>query len=70
MPSFYDVQRARTPRPQLRCANHFSFPPTQRHGLLDPTSSLRSSNQRANLMNSYRSLLDALNVPTLQHITA
>ncbi len=65
-----DVSRDKLPRSRVQCANHFSFPPTQRHGLLDPTSSLRSSNQRANLMNSYRSLLDALNVPTLQHITA
>ena len=61
MPSFYDVQRARTPRPQLRCANHFSFPPTQRTGLLDSTKR-RSSNQRVNLERSFHSLLDALSI--------
>lgn len=62
MPSFYDVQRARTPRPQLRCANHFSFPPTQRKGLLDPTSPARSSDQQENLERSYRKMLFALNM--------
>lgn len=70
MPSFYDVQRARTPRPQLRCANHFSFPPTQRMGLLDPTTCPRSSNQHANLERSYRNLLSALNIAPMQHHTA
>ena len=70
MPSFYDVQRARTPRPQLRCANHFSFPPTQRMGLLDPTTCPRSNNQHANLERSYRNLLSALNMAPMQHHVA
>ena len=70
MPSFYDVQRARTPRPQLRCANHFAFPQTQRKGLLEPTTRTRSSNQRVNLLRSYNDLLDALDVPQLQQSTA
>lgn len=69
MPSFYDVQRARTPRPQLRCANHFSFPPTQRMGLLDPTTHVRSTDQQVNLQRSHRSLLSALNVAPMQHNT-
>lgn len=43
-----------------RRANHFSFPPTQRTGLLDSTIR-RSSNQRVNLERSFLNLLDALN---------
>lgn len=70
MPSFYDVQRARTPRPQLRCANHFSFPPTQRKGLLGPTALKRSSDQTANLEQSFRNLLLALNMAPMQQYTA
>lgn len=70
MPSFYDVQRARTPRPQLRCANHFSFPPTQRKGLLGPTALKRSSDQTANLEQSFRNLLFALNMAPMQQYTA
>ena len=60
---------ARVSRQQPLRANHFSFPPTQRFGLLDSTPA-RSSNQRLNLKRSYENLLNALNVPTLQHITA
>ena len=56
-------------RQQSLRANHFSFPPTQRFGLLGSTPA-RSSNQRLNLKHSYENLLDALNVPTLQHVTA
>lgn len=70
MPSFYDAQRARSPRPQLRCANHFSFPPTQRKSLLEPTTRTRSTNQRVNLLRSYSDLLDILDVPQLQHTMA
>lgn len=45
-------------------ANHFSFPPTQRTGLLvSPTiQRTRSSSQRLNLQRSYRALLDALSL--------
>ncbi len=70
MPSFYDVQRVRTPRPQLSCANHFSFPPTQRKGPPAPTTRARSSNQRVNLLRSYNDLLDALYVPQSQQSMA
>ncbi len=70
MPSYCDAQRARTPRPQLGCANHFSFPPTQRKGLLEPTTCTRSSNQRVNLLRSYSDLLDILDVPQLQQTIA
>ena len=59
----------RVSRQQAQRANLFSFPPTQRFGLLDSTPA-RSSNQRLNLKHSYENLLDALNVPTLQHVTA
>lgn len=52
-------------------ANQLSFPPTQRHGLLDSTKSgTRSTNQQANLQHSFQNLLDALNVPALQHAIA
>lgn len=57
---------ARTARQQSLRANRFSFPPTQRFGLLD-SATIRSSNQRVNLKRSYEKLLDALNVPSLQH---
>lgn len=70
MHSSYDAQRVRTPRSQLSCANHFSFPPTQRMGLLEPTTRLRSSDQRANLLRSYDDLLDALDLPHLQQSVA
>ena len=36
----------RSPRTPFKRANHFSFPPTQRKGLLDPTSPARSSDQQ------------------------
>ena len=65
MPSFYDVQRARTPRPQLRCANHFSFPPTQRYGLLVPTN--RSQDQRVNLSRTWDGALETLSERPLQN---
>ena len=70
MHSSNDAQRVRTPRSQLSCANHFSFPPTQRMGLLEPTTRTRSSNQRVNLLRSYGNLLDALDVPRLRHSMA
>lgn len=60
---------ARTSPQQPLHANHFPFPPTQRFGLLG-SATPRSSNQRLNLKHSYANLLDALNVPTLQHATA
>ena len=61
-----------TSRQATRCANRFSFPQTQRSGLLDSTASSRkrSSNQHKNLEHSFQNLLDALNVPSLQHATA
>ena len=45
----------------LKHANLFSFPPTQRTGLLDSTKR-RSSNQRVNLERSFHNLLDALSI--------
>ncbi|VWM03157.1 Uncharacterised protein [Collinsella sp. AK_207A] len=39
-------------------ANQFSFPPTQRFGLL--ASPVRSQDQRENLQESYERLLDSL----------
>lgn len=53
-------------RPPAPCANSFSFPPTQRRGLLDSTTGSRSSDQKANLKKSYRNLLNALNVTSPQ----
>lgn len=52
----------RSPRTPFKRANHFSFPPTQRKGLLDPTSPARSSDQQENLERSYRKMLFALNM--------
>ena len=52
----------RSPRTPFKRANHFSFPPTQRKGLLDPTSPARSSDQQENLEWSYRKMLFALNM--------
>lgn len=51
-------------QPSLNHANLFSFPPTQRNGLLDSTiaSKTRSQDQRLNLRASYERLLDALSV--------
>lgn len=60
----------RSPRTPFKRANHFSFPPTQRKGFLEPTTRTRSSNQRVNLLRSYNDLLDALDVPQLQQSTA
>lgn len=70
MQALSDATRDRTDHPSLSRAICFSFPPTQRKGLLDPTTSKRSSNQRANLQRSYCKLLDALNVAPLQQTTA
>lgn len=61
-----DDTRGKLPRPRAQRADHFSFPPTQSHGLLGPTTNARSSDQHANLAKSYHNLLDALNVPGLQ----
>lgn len=52
----------RSPRTPFKRANHFSFPPTQRKGLLDPTSPMRSSDQQEHLERSYRKMLFALNM--------
>ena len=70
MHSSNDAKLARTHRSQHTCASLFSFPPTQRKGLLEPTTRTRSSNQRVNLLRSYNDLLDALDVPQLQQSTA
>ena len=70
MHSSSNAKRVRTPRQQLSCANHFSFPPTQRMDLLDPTTQPRSSSQRVNLLRSYGNLLDALDVPQTQQSMA
>ena len=56
-------------------ANHFSFPPTQRFGLLgSPTAfssfSNRSRDQRTNLQRSYRNLLTALSTSPWEHAPA
>ena len=56
-----DAKRNRASRSPFKRANHFSFPPTQRTGLLDSTKR-RSSNQRVNLERSFHSLLDALSI--------
>lgn len=49
-------------QPSLKHANLFSFPPTQRNGLLDsPTSQhTRSSNQSLNLQTSFKKLQASL----------
>lgn len=49
-------------QPSLKHANLFSFPPTQRNGLLDsPTSQAkRSSNQSLNLQTSFKKLQASL----------
>lgn len=70
MHSSSDALRARHFRSQQFCANHLSFPPTQRKGLLDPTAPTRSTDQHANLQRSYRNLLSALNVAPMQHTAA
>ena len=50
-------------QPSLKHANLFSFPPTQRNGLLDsPTPKLkRSTNQSHNLQASFEKLQASLN---------
>lgn len=51
-----------TQQPSLNHANLFSFPPTQRNGLLDsPTSQpKRSTNQSLNLQASFKKLQSSL----------
>lgn len=50
-------------QPSLNHANLFSFPPTQRNGLLDSpaTKAKRSTNQRLNLQTSFKKLQASLN---------
>ena len=50
-------------RPSLNHADLFSFPPTQRNGLLDSptTKAKRSTNQRHNLRASFEKLQASLN---------
>ena len=49
-------------QPSLKHANLFSFPPTQRNGLLDSptTQHTRSTNQRLNLRASFEKLQASL----------
>ena len=47
-------------RPSLNHANLFSFPPTQRNGLLDSPKPKRSTNQSLNLRASCEKLQAAL----------
>ena len=65
-----DAKRNRASRSPFKRANHFSFPPTQRKGLLGPTALKRSSDQTANLEQSFRNLLFALNMAPMQQYTA
>lgn len=50
-------------QPSLKYANLFSFPPTQRNGLLDSptTKTKRSADQSLNLRASFEKLQAALN---------
>lgn len=50
-------------QPSLKYANLFSFPPTQRDGLLDSptTKAKRSTNQSLNLRASFEKLQSSLN---------
>ena len=50
-------------QPSLKHADLFSFPPTQRDGLLDSptTKAKRSTNQRLNLQTSFKKLQASLN---------
>lgn len=59
-------------QPSLKHANLFSFPPTQRDGLLDSTiaSKARSQDQRLNLRVSYERLLNTLSVKPLKQAEA
>lgn len=52
-----------TQQPSLKHANLFSFPPTQRDGLLDSptTKAKRSTNQSLNLRASFEKLQASLN---------
>lgn len=49
-------------QPSLKHANHFSFPPTQRNGLLDSptTKTKRSADQSLNLRASFEKLQASL----------
>lgn len=51
-----------TQQPSLKYANLFSFPPTQRNGLLDSptTKAKRSTNQSLNLRASFEKLQASL----------
>ena len=62
MHSSNDVKLARTHRSQHTCASLFSFPPTQRNGLLDsPTpKAKRSTDQSHNLRASFKKLQASL----------
>ena len=55
-------------QPSLKHADLFSFPPTQRDGLLDSptTKAKRSTDQSHNLRASYERLLDTLSVKPLK----
>ena len=51
-------------------ANHFSFPPTQRYGLLvstDHSGNQRSHDQRANLSRTWNNVRLALSERPLEH---
>ena len=52
-----------TQQPSLKHANLFSFPPTQRNGLLDSptTKPKRSTDQELNLRASFEKLQSSLN---------
>ena len=52
-----------TQQPSLKHANLFSFPPTQRNGLLDSptTKAKRSTDQNLNLRASFEKLQASLN---------
>ena len=57
-----DAKRNRASRSPFKRANHFSFPPTQRNGLLDsPTpQQKRSTDQSLNLQASLKKLQASL----------
>ena len=69
--SMHSSNDAASLQPSKR-ANLFSFPPTQRNGLLDsPTSNKkRSQNQRLNLRASVNKLLDTLSTKPLKQAEA
>lgn len=64
-----DAAAAPQARPSKR-ATRFSFPPTQRSGLLDSTNLLRkrSANQKVNLERSLGNLFDSLQVNPLRSV--